>query len=297
MSKLGVVVVAIGTAALLCVTTACSSSGSKSPSSASGAGSLNSMLPAKIRKAGVLNFVIEQHPPYETLTGTTGTGPSNDFDAAIASLLGVKRNSIVVGGGLAPALAGLLSGRYDLFSGPVEATPDREKQYDEISYLLAQTAYIVDKSKTSTTDITALCGTTVTYVSGSVLVGYVQQLSKYCTSQGKQAIKGLGLADTNSTILAVKSGRASAAGSTLDAVNAAIKADSSLGKIIQPTSAGGVKENNCYITPKSTGLGPVLQKAMQKLMENGTYKKILAKWGLSASALPAAVLNPPLEAS
>jgi polar amino acid transport system substrate-binding protein len=296
--------IAVAVSAAL-VLSACGSSGSSAGGQSGGSSdvpsqavdnSLHSQLPASIQSAGVINFAVEQHPPYMTVNGTDITGPNIDLQNALAAVLGVKANSTVVGGGLSPVLAGLLSGRYDAFAGPVEATPDREKQYDETGWLIAETAYMVDKSGGSNS-IDQLCGKTVTYVSGSVLEGYVNKLSTYCDSAGKGKINGLGLADTNATILAVKSGRAAGAGTTLDAGNAAVKADTSLGILIQPDSAGGVKENNCLITPKNTKLGPVLHEALQQLIDNGTYGKILAKWGLTGSAVKTSLLNPPLEAS
>lgn len=287
------------------VLSACGSSGSSAGGQSGGSSgvpsqavdsSLHSQLPASIQSAGVINFAVEQHPPYTTVNGSDISGPNIDLQNALAAVLGVKVKSAVVGGGLSPVLAGLISGRYDAFAGPVEATPDREKQYDEIGWLIAQTAYLVDKSS-GTTSIDQLCGKSVTYVSGSVLEGYVGKLSTYCDSAGKGKINGLGLADTNATILAVKSGRAAGAGTTLDAGTAAAKADPSLGILIQPQSAGGVKENNCLIAPKNTKLGPVLHEALQRLIDNGTYGKILGKWGLSGSAVRTSLLNPPLAAN
>ena len=79
--------------------------------------------------------------------------------------------------------------------------------------------------------------------------------------------------------------------------NAAAKADSSLAVVIQPASAGGVKENNCLIAPKSSKLGPVLQMAMQKLISDGTYAKILRKWGIDKLAIPTSQINPTVPGS
>jgi polar amino acid transport system substrate-binding protein len=306
VSRFGITLASIAVAmSAALVLGACGSSGSSAggqPGGSSGApsqtvdNSLHSQLPATIKSAGVINFAVEQHPPYMIVNGSDVTGPNIDLQNALAAVLGVKVKSTVVGGGLSPVLAGLLSGRYDAFAGPVEATPDREKQYDEIGWLVAQTAYIVDKSNGSTS-VDQLCGKSVAYVSGSVIAGYVTKLSAYCSAAGKGKVNGLGLADTNATILAVKSGRAAGAGTTLDAGNSAVQADTSLGIVIQPENAGGVKENNCLIAPKNTKLGPVLHEALQQLIDNGTYAKILANSGLSGSAVKTSLLNPPLEAS
>ena len=39
--------------------------------------------------------------------------------------------------------------------------------------------------------------------------------------------------------------------------------------------------------PKNTGLAPAVLAAVKALMSNGTYSKILAKWGVQSGALPA----------
>ena len=38
-----------------------------------------------------------------------------------------------------------------------------------------------------------------------------------------------------------------------------------------------------------------VQKAMQKLMDDGTYTKILQHWGVSSGALDKAEINPAVE--
>lgn len=48
-------------------------------------------------------------------------------------------------------------------------------------------------------------------------------------------------------------------------------------------------------TAKNNGLSQPLVAAMNKLIANGTYQKIFAKWGLSQSVLKHSVVNPPTE--
>jgi polar amino acid transport system substrate-binding protein len=244
-----------------------------------------------MRSKGVVNFAVQQHPPYMVLhQGGSPTGPTIDMSNALAATLGLKAKFITVGGGLSPVLTGLLSGRYDVMVGPVEATRDRQKSFDQVTWIVGETSYIVPKAVTSADQ---LCGKTVTFVSGSVTEGYAKQLSGYCEKNKKGTVKLLPLPNTNETILAVKSGRAAGAGTTSVAATFAVKSDSSLGMVDQPEQAGGQKENNCLITPKSSKLGPVLQAAVQAIMDNGTYKKIMDKYGLSHLAMNEATLNPP----
>jgi polar amino acid transport system substrate-binding protein len=267
---------------------AASMTASSSPA-ASTAASLHSLLPKAVQSAGVINFAIEQHPPYMVVNGSTVSGPNIDIENALAAALGVKASVSIVSGGPAPVLLGLSDGRYGAFSGPIEATPQHEQGYDLISYLTAQIAYVTGSSVTS---VNQLCGSTVSYITGSDLVDFVTSLSAYCTKSGKGAVKTLGVSDTNSEILAVQSGRAAGALTTLDAAQSTVKSTSGLNAVVQAPAAGGGKINNCFIAGKSSDLGPALQKAMQEIIDNGTYKQILAKYGLTSAGVSQVQLNP-----
>lgn len=292
------------TATALLAAAACGSSGGgtanqKAGSSAAGSAgasdaSLHNQLPDSIKSSGVINFAVQQHPPYLVASGQTFSGPNEDLQKALAQVLGVRSQDTLVAGGLSPVLSGLLSKRYDAFAGPVEATPDREQQFDLVSWVVNKTSYIVDKSKTGS-DITNLCGKTVAIISGSVTGNEVSGLSDYCVKNGKGSISQIALADTNSTILAVKTGRAVAAGTTSASAHDAVKGDPSLGVITQAKEQGGLVNNSCFIAPKGTGLGAVLEKAMQVLFKNGTYRKIMDRYDMNDQSIKEPQLNPPLD--
>lgn len=295
------------TGATLVVTTVAACGGGSTSSSAGGSATgsaqqsassaLHDQLPDAIKTSGVITWAVQQHPPYSTVNGTNATGANEELQDAIAAKLGVKSQNQVVGGGLAPVLSGILSGRYQGFAGPVETTPDREQQYDLVSWITQHTVYLVDTSKVKGTDATALCGGTVSFVSASVIQGYVSKLSDWCTQQGKAAVTPLPLADTNATILAVKSGRAIGAGTTSASGSDAIKQDGTLKSIDQPKEAGGVQNNLGMVFPKDGKLATPVLAALKELMQDGTYTSILKKYGLDGDALTSPQINPPLAAS
>lgn len=257
---------------------------------------LHDKLPEKIKSSGAIMFAIQQHPPYTLLTGNQGSGPNEDLQNAIAAKLGVRAQTAVVGGGLAPVLTGLSAGRYDAAMGPVEVTADRAQQYDLVGYLKAGQGYVVDKAKTPGTDILALCGSPISYVTGGTFDGFVSSLAAYCTSKGKQPVTALPLADTSATVLAVKSGRALAAGMGSAAAYDTASHDQTLGVIAQTAEAGGNYHNSAIVLPKDSGLAPLMVSALQSLMADGTYKAILDRYGLDDSVVAQATLNPPADA-
>jgi len=291
-----------GSAVVLTMLAACggsgdSAAGASSSSKPSVSSELRDQLPEAIKSSGVITWAVQQHPPYSTVSGTEATGANEELQDAIAAKLGLKSENQVVSGGLAPVLSGLLSGRYQGFAGPVETTPEREQQYDLVSWITQHTVYLVDKSKVSGSDAKALCGTTIAFVSASVIEGYVSDLSTWCTDQGEDQITPLPLADTNATILAVKSGRAAAAGTTSASGNDAMKHDSTLKSIDQPEEAGGVTNNLGMVFPKDDNLATPVLGALKELVEDGTYTDILKKYGLDGDAVETPQLNPPLAAS
>jgi len=256
---------------------------------------LHAELPKTIKDAGQITFAIQQHPPYTVLKGNKGSGPNEDLQNALAKQLGVDAKTQVVGGGLPPVLAGILSNRYDAFVGPVETTPEREKQYDLIGFISQHTVYLAKKSEVSDNDVTQVCGGTLSFVTGSVIEGYVEKLSAYCVDQGKKAVRKLPLADTNATILAVESGRAIGAGTTSASATDVIRQKDGLVAVDQPPSAGGTVNNLGMVIPKTSKLAPVMLKAFQELFDNGTYDSILKKYGLEDGKVEKPQLNPPLE--
>ena len=44
--------------------------------------------------------------------------------------------------------------------------------------------------------------------------------------------------------------------------------------------------------PKGSDLAPAMQAAVQHLIDDGTYQKIVQKWGLEGGAIKQAPLNP-----
>ena len=129
-------------------------------------------------------------------------------------MLGVRTETVVVDS-LPAALQGMLAGRYDAFNGPVKVTAERERQFDTVTWMTTRTSYVVPAD--STLDVQAaddLCGRRVAVTTASVVEEQLRLLSGYCTRTGRPEVTSIGLADTNATLLAARSGRADAAGMT-----------------------------------------------------------------------------------
>lgn len=254
---------------------------------------LHAALPDSIKESGVLRFAGDSHPPYRTV-GADGsvTGIDPDFQEALGTVLGVRTETVVVDS-LPAALQGMLANRYDAFNGPVKVTAERERQFDTVTWMTTRTSYVVPADAPvpigSTDD---LCGRRVAVVSASVVEEQLRQLSAYCTRNGRGAVESIGLADTNATLLAAQSGRAEAAGMTqAAAIDVTTEQQGAWTYVTQTEEQGATADKLALYVPKSSGLGPVMQQAFEELFRNGTYDKIMEKWGLTDVRVPAPLLN------
>jgi polar amino acid transport system substrate-binding protein len=250
---------------------------------------LHDQLPQGVKDSGVLRFAGDSHPPYRTVgpDGKTVTGIDHDFQEALGQLLGVRTETTIVSG-LPAALQGMLSGRYEAFNGPVKATAEREKQFDTVTWMTTRTSYVVPTGSAAGIKQAAdLCGKRVAVVTASVVEDQLAKLSAFCERERHPAVQVVGLDDTNATLLAAKSGRADAAGMTqAAAIDVTTQQKGQYEYVTQTEEQGATKDNLALYTPKAGKLGPVLQKAFEELFRNGTYPRIMQKWGLDDVTVP-----------
>ena len=251
-------------------------------------------LPAAIKDAGVIKFVGDSHPPYRVVgaDGKTVTGIDPDMQAALSAVLGVPVE-MEISTGLPAMLAGMLSGRYDAFNGPVKDTAEREKDFDAIVWMVTRTSYLVPNTLAGEIKESAdLAGRKVAGTTGSIVEDQVKKLNEWLAANGKEPVTFVGFADTNSTILAVKAGRADAAAMTeAAAIDVMGKEKDTFFYVKQTDEQGAGVDQLALLVPKSGGLGPVMFDAFKALFANGEYKRIMDQYGLQNVAVPEPVFN------
>jgi polar amino acid transport system substrate-binding protein len=252
---------------------------------------LHDKLPKSVQDSGELVFAGDPHPPYRVVgSGGRVTGFDPDLQAALGAVLGVKTRIQVISG-LPAALTGMTAGRYQAFNGPVKDTPAREKDFDNVVYMTSRTAYVYKKGS-KIAKAADLCGHTVAYVAGSIVEAQTKALSTWCAKSGASAVKDQPLADTNATVLAVRSGRADALGATqagaLDIVN---QATGVFAYVLQSAEQGAGVDQLALLTPKTAALGPVILEAFKVLFQTGTYSTLMKKYGLTDVAVTAPSMN------
>lgn len=261
-----------------------------SPSSSSGVqknDSIAAMLPAKIKKSGVLEVgMANNYPPneYKDANGNP-TGWSVDLTNAIGKVLGLKINfNIETFDNILPKLKG---GNLDMGMSSFTDTLEREKQVDFVDYFSAGIQWASPKGKTVDPD--NACGLKVavqatTYEDSTELPAK----SKACTDAGKAAIQIFKYDAQDSATTALTLGQVDAMSADSPVTLYAIK---QTGDKLQP--AGDAFEAAPYGIPvaKDSKLTAALQKALQSMVDDGSYTKLLSKWGVESGGLKTITIN------
>lgn len=249
--------------------------------------SLANSVPSKIKSAGVLTVGMDDtYPPneYKDDNGNPA-GWEVDFTNAIGQKLGLKINyAIAKFDNIIPSITG---GKDDFGMSSFTDTVEREKQVDFVNYYNAGILWASAKGKTVDPD--NACGMKVAVQSTTFEdTDEVPAKSKACTDKGKPAIQALRYDNQDDATNAVILGKADALSADSPVTLYAVSKSS--GKL---QAAGKTFDVAPYGIPvaKNSALTPVLQKTIQALIDDGTYKKILDKWGVADGSVTKADLN------
>jgi polar amino acid transport system substrate-binding protein len=296
MSKL---VARIGVPALAVLALAgCGSSSNSSTSTTSGtpakpsgeSAAIAAQVPAKIKSKGTLNVATEaQYAPNEFIApdGHTVIGMDADLLKALGEVMGLKVN--LINSNFETIIPGLAAGRYDIGASSFTDTKEREKTVDFVDYFQAGISFYAKASNApEIKGIADICGKTVAAEKGTVEAEEAEAQAKKCGKEGKPDAKVLSFPGQNAVNLAISSGRAEVA-----------MADSPVAEYQIKQSEGAFKEiGKAYevapyglAIPKTTGMTKPVLAALEELIKNGTYTKILEKWGIQSGAISAAKIN------
>lgn len=271
----------------------------KAEVSVTAAADLGKLLPADVRSRGELSIATDaSYAPVEFSTngGSTLQGLDIDLGNAIGKLLGVKAkfaNTKFDG-----IVAGVAAKKYDLAMSALTDTKKRESQgVDFVNYFKAGTSIAVKKGNPlKISGEMDLCGVKVAAEQGTVQLTDLQDaeidgaktLKTKCTEAGKKAPEPVPLPDQNSVNSALLSGRADAFTADSPVVGYQIKVTN--GQLQEAGQATAVAPYGIAM-PQNSPLRGAVQQAVQKLIDDGTYTKILETWGVTNGAVTKASVN------
>ncbi|CAG9225653.1 Amino acid ABC transporter [Paraburkholderia tropica] len=183
--------------------------------------------------------------------------------------------------GLIPALQG---GRIDLINSAMYITPARSAQVDFVPYLRVGDRIIVQQSNPAkiTGRDDSLCGKNVAVTLGGIEETYARADAKRCTAEGKTAPNVMTLPTAQDAALSLRQGRADAIyNSTPGTVQLLAEVPDTykaVGPEFEQTTTIGFA-----VAKGNTAMAGALKDALAKVVAQGTYRQLIAKWKLPAS--------------
>lgn len=245
------------------------------------------LLPDAISKSGKLIIGID--PTYAPNEYKDADGKPIGWEVelmdAVAGKLGVKTDYRVAKfDSIIPSITG---GKYNLGLSSFTDNTAREKVVDFVNYYTAGIQWASAAGKTVDPD--NACGLKVAVQATTYEdTDEVPAKSKACTDAGKPAIQAVKFDTQDQATNAVALGQADAMSAdspvTLYAV-AQLKGKLQLAGKSFEVAPYGVAVN------KGDKLGKALQKAFQSIVDDGTYKKILDKWGVADGGIDTITIN------
>ena len=247
--------------------------------------SIAAMVPDDIKKSGTLrNGVATNYAPTEFIDtdGSTVIG----YITAVSKLMGLK---VATTNAAFPSLIPALGSKYDVSVSAFTITLEREKQVTMASYFKAGFSMAVPKGNPKKISPDDLCGHTVAVQTGTAQETAAQHKSKQCVKAGRKPIDLLSYASQSDATTNVTGGKADVLYADSVITGYAIKQTSKL------EALGGITDAAKFgvITAKNDGgLSKAIQVATQKLIDDGTMKKLLAAWGTQDGLIKTSQVNP-----
>jgi polar amino acid transport system substrate-binding protein len=282
--------------------TGTSTNGSSSNSGASGdtnfskadpakAGKAADLLPKEFKDRGKLVVGLDATTPpgeYIDKDGKTVVGYQADLIKAVGQKLGIDMT--LENAGFDTIIPGLASGRIDIGQAGMYAKPERMEKADFISYArIGSTLFVASTSKKEYDGIADLCGVGVAVQIGTSLQTMLEDQSKKCTEGGKPAVNILTFNTGSDEVLAVGSGRADVGFDSQETIDYLIKTTNGQYKL----SGSPIEANvpSSIAVKKGTGLDKAIQKALEEMIADGTYKAVFEKWGVTSIQLDKPEIN------
>ncbi|MFG3043537.1 ABC transporter substrate-binding protein [Streptomyces sp. NPDC048202] len=259
--------------------------------------SLAAEVPEKIRKRGTLEIVDSSGSAaplgFHATDNKTVIGVEPDLAYLVAGVLGLKPHLNTVS--WENIFVGLDSAKYDVGFSNITVTEERKEKYDFATYREDNLGFAAKKgSGLKVTGPADLAGRTVAVSSGTNQEKLLVEWSKENEKAGRKPIRIKYYQDESDTYLALRSGRIDlyVGPNPTAAYHAATTGET---EVVGTYSGAGATLQGLIAatTKKDSGLAKPLADALNHVIENGTYAKVLKRWGLSDEAVTTSEINPP----
>jgi polar amino acid transport system substrate-binding protein len=252
---------------------------------------LAGLVPDSVAKDGVISVGSDTtYAPGEFIAedGETIVGFDVDLFSVVAKKLGLEAKFET-----APfdsIIAGVGSQKYEVGVSSFTVNPERLQQANMVSYFSAGTQWATKKGNPEKVDADQACGLKIAVQKATVQVDDLTARSDACTAAGKDAITIDQYDGQDEATAAVVSGKDVAG--LADSPVEAYAVDQTHGQL---ELLGDIYDSAPYgyvVAKDQADFADAISKAVAALIKDGTYKKVLEKWGVEAGGIDDPTVNP-----
>ncbi|MFF9045855.1 ABC transporter substrate-binding protein [Streptomyces parvulus] len=260
-------------------------------------GAIAAEVPEGIRKRGTLELVSSSGSAapltFFATDNKTVIGVEPDIAYLVADVLGLELHINTVS--WENIFVGLDSAKYDVGFSNITVTEERKEKYDFATYREDNLAFEAEKgSSPKVTGPEHVAGKTVAVSSGTNQEKLLIEWSKENKKAGREPVDIKYYQNDSDTYLALQSGRidlylgpnpTAAYHAATTGRTEVVGTHSGAGATLQGLIAATTKKNSGLVKP--------LADALNHVIDNGTYARVLKRWGLSDEAVTKSEINPP----
>jgi len=248
------------------------------------------MLPESVTKDGKLTVGMDtSYAPAEFLTedGKTPIGFDVDIAKALANMFGLEA---VPQTSNFDSIIPSIGTKYDIGISSFTITPERMEAVDFVSMFKAGSTWVVKKGNPNKVDTSDLCGLKIAVQTGTTQEEEVNAAAKQCKADGKSEVQILSNKLQTDVTTNVATGKADVFYADSPVAGYAIaQTEDTLEALGEDV---GVTKEAVAIKKGDSDTAKAVQAALQKLMDDGTYMKILKHWGVENGSIDKAEINP-----
>ncbi|HEY6574281.1 MAG TPA: ABC transporter substrate-binding protein [Mycobacterium sp.] len=255
---------------------------------------LTAALPPAVAQSKTVNVGsnIQSAPNnFYATDGKTPIGYEVDLAKAVGSKLGVKMAYQDMAFG--SLITSLQSGRIDMTMAAMNDTKERQQQIDFVDYFSSGITIMVQKGNPKgITGPDALCGKNIAVVQGTSHQKFAAAQSDNCVQSGKPAITVTATDSDTQNQNQLRTGRVAAILNDLPSA-VYISRTAGNGNTFEVVPGAPIEGGPYGIgfAKTNAALRDAVNRALGKLVSDGTYLKILQSWGVEQGALKEPAIN------
>ncbi|WP_156923228.1 ABC transporter substrate-binding protein [Ignatzschineria larvae DSM 13226] len=249
----------------------------------------------KFVSPGKLTIAVAPSDPPTAFYATdakTPIGVDPDFASALAESLGLELSLIPIT--WIDWSLGLSSGKYDAVLANVGVTEDRKKKFDFSTYRLGLHGFYVKKESeiTEVTEPKDLSGLRIIVGAGTNQERILLRWNETLLAENDPPLQLQYYDDGAVSLLAIQSERADVIVQPNAQLVYIAERDGNIRGVGTLSAGWPDRSDVAVVTRKDRGLAEPITIALNSLIENGHYQKILDKWYLGDEALEVSETNP-----